>query len=162
MTEEQLHAIQQRAEQATDGPWEAWVPDSELEDPAINAQDGNWIAGTAYDGQSLSRAHNVEADTIFIAHARQDIPDLLKEVRRLQTLLANQWHDATDPATPVPFNTEVLVTAGVLYSMGTRYEDTPERFWLERIGGDLTIGRWRRMEGIRYWANLPPLPKVGS
>lgn len=75
MSPEQLQAIRERAEKATQGPWQR---------------------GTGYQGDVYSRSGIVIVDTedsgsprqirdaTFIAHARQDIPDLLAYVAELE------------------------------------------------------------------------------
>lgn len=98
-TEDDLNAIEARAEAATEGPWEWLVhdhsmaslgvmPDPGLGDPFVMAvspckscqsrvKDGQWKWG---------RCHTPSLDDAkFIAHARQDIPALtaaLREARR--------------------------------------------------------------------------------
>jgi hypothetical protein len=72
VTEQELKEIEARANAATKGPW-------------VNEKDANgfeiWVAhpndGLVADALTLP-------DTEFIAHARQDIPKLIAEVRRLR------------------------------------------------------------------------------
>jgi hypothetical protein len=66
---EELGAIEARAAAATEGPWEA-------KHDVVVAGDGFIAAETYHD--------TFEADAIFIAAARDDVPALLSEVRRLQ------------------------------------------------------------------------------
>lgn len=105
MTQERLDAIQERVDTATRGPWAV-----DSDDPAyiIYPEKGGW------DG--LVIAHVVEQDgALFpvehngslIAHAPQDLADLLAEVERLRALttvddamvkrathaIAAHWHD---------------------------------------------------------------------
>lgn len=85
MTEEQLKEIQKRANAASPGPWfdhynKIWSqPECErLPD------DANPVAWTdASHGDTPDRPD----DTQFIAHAREDIPALIGEVRKLKALL---------------------------------------------------------------------------
>ena len=68
MTEQELEAIRQRAEQATPGPWSM-------------KQEG----ADFYMADSQGRYLDITlADAIFAAHSRQDIPALLAEVERLR------------------------------------------------------------------------------
>lgn len=84
MTQEQLDAIQERVEVATDGPWTV-----DSDDPAyiIYPEKGGWdglvIAHVAeQDGALFPVEHNGS----LIAHAPQDLADLLAEVERLRAL----------------------------------------------------------------------------
>ena len=83
MTEQELAEIRQRANAATPGPWK-------------NFKTGYTKNGRT-DGEALECVKNLEGDITFaidavdadfIAHARQDIPDLLAEVKRLNEVNA--------------------------------------------------------------------------
>lgn len=105
MTQEQLDAIRERVEVATNGPWAV-----DSDDPAyiIYPEKGGWdglvIAHVAeQDGALFPVEHNGS----LIAHAPQDLTDLLAEVERLRALttvddamvkrathgIAAHWHD---------------------------------------------------------------------
>lgn len=83
MTETELREIQARCEAASPGPWRACIEGRDHE------------SGTSFvmTGEGPGRGEDLEipaattADMDFIAHARQDIPRLLAEVRRLCKLL---------------------------------------------------------------------------
>ena len=81
MNEQELREIEARAEAATPGPW-----DIGHEAPPLYA--GNSCI-TAKIGERMAiifeANHNFELDNsaAFIAHARQDVPALVEEVRRL-------------------------------------------------------------------------------
>lgn len=84
MTQEQLDAIRERVEVATDGPW---AVDSDDPSYIIHPERGGWdglvIAQVAdQDGALLPVEHN----GALIAHAPQDLADLLAEVARLRAL----------------------------------------------------------------------------
>jgi len=94
LTEERLAAIAARADAATPGPW-ARTTMCHCDDPD-DCYD-HWdvsVPVAGYDPPSgrVSRARSVagnihghrEADAIFIAHAREDIPALLAEIERLR------------------------------------------------------------------------------
>jgi hypothetical protein len=79
LSDERLREIEEREKAATQGPWELtmWVGgfvfdthNSRYEPPSIKDK----------NGEPVGR----HASFNFIAHARQDIPDLLTEVRRLR------------------------------------------------------------------------------
>ncbi len=80
MTEQELKQIEDRASAATPGPW---VHDTVQSESAVICGHApgvvcEWIKGAAaFD------------DCAFIARAREDIPKLIAEVRRLQEVLSN-------------------------------------------------------------------------
>lgn len=79
MNSEQLNAIKERAEKATPGPW--LVEESRYEG-SFNAVS----VDSNYDFPAcLMRANNAE----FIAHAREDIPQLVAEVERLRRIISD-------------------------------------------------------------------------
>ena len=88
-TDEELTAAEDRALSATPGPWWSWV----------EGRDG--LAGDTFIGRGVEGARQSDLylsadpgerirveDHEFIAHARQDVPRLVAEVRRLRGLLA--------------------------------------------------------------------------
>ena len=77
MTPEELEAIEARANKATEGPWAAHMDDFTVRVDAsyIPAQRKIALCATG---------DNANCNTTFIAAARQDIPDLIAEVRRLR------------------------------------------------------------------------------
>lgn len=83
MTRERLDAIQERLADATPGPW-VWLGEAELASPTIpepeDEDDYQYI--TNEDGQIDS-----SDDADLIAHAPQDLTDLLAEVERLRAAL---------------------------------------------------------------------------
>lgn len=77
MMTQQLDAIEARAKEATAGPWHTeWSAESAL--------NGVWCI----DGRVCSAARGSRAeDSEFVAHAREDVPALVAEVRRLRAAL---------------------------------------------------------------------------
>ena len=88
----ELDAIEARCDSATPAPWRAWV----------EGRDG--MSGDTFIGQGTDERGSPQrldlylsrypgdppvsaADHDFIAHARDDVPRLVAEVRRLRTLL---------------------------------------------------------------------------
>lgn len=67
-----LDVIEARANAATPGPWGALSPRADGASPVTRAG-GAWIA-----------PFTAEDDAEFIAHAREDVPALVDEVRRLR------------------------------------------------------------------------------
>lgn len=84
MTQERLDAIRERVEVATDGPW---AVDSDDPSYIIYSERGGWdglvIAHVAEQDGAL---FPVEHNGALIAHAPQDLADLLAEVERLRAL----------------------------------------------------------------------------
>lgn len=93
MTDEQLSEIEARANAATPGPWAAGVDHHYFGHAYINTptdcyeiDDTARMNASAYDDER--RHHNqLDADAVFMAHAREDVPALVAEVRRLRTRL---------------------------------------------------------------------------
>lgn len=79
ITEQDLLAIQERCDKTTKGPWVSYV---EGRDDGCGS---NFIMTDAEDIELLGATI---ADQDFIAHARQDIPKLLQEIKFLQQQLA--------------------------------------------------------------------------
>ena len=76
MTESELdlEAIEERCNEATPGPWTV------NEDGGLMASKGYELIGS--DGDAVwMMSHD---DAVFIAHAREDIPALIREIRRLR------------------------------------------------------------------------------
>lgn len=91
MTDDELKAIEERAKAATPGPWDCTYGGSSA-----------WSVGPESDPQLNPVAHVRSrnegpegADATFIAHARQDIPALSAEVRRLRGLLELKTYAST-------------------------------------------------------------------
>jgi predicted amidohydrolase len=84
LSEEELQVIESRSAAATPAPWVSHVEgrdhtsgDSFIETPTQDL----YVSAHDYRG---GRGH-LAADLDFIAHARQDIPRLIEEVRRLRS-----------------------------------------------------------------------------
>jgi hypothetical protein len=76
-----LDAIEARANAASPGPWTQWN-EHEFEGPNHEPLTGLY----SYEDGGIT----YERDTIFIAHAREDVPALIAEVRRLRAALASR------------------------------------------------------------------------
>jgi hypothetical protein len=77
MTDEELDRIEARLRDAAPGPWISFVEGRDHDS-------GSNFIQTPVDDIELSGV--TVADQDFIAHARQDLPKLLIEVRRLRAL----------------------------------------------------------------------------
>jgi hypothetical protein len=93
ITDAELDAIAARADAATSGPWESFVEGRD----ACGGDSFIRIGGLDDAAPDLYLTHYfwVErptpvpapvADLDFVAHARQDIPRLIAEIRRLRTI----------------------------------------------------------------------------
>jgi hypothetical protein len=113
LSDDDLAAIEQRAEAATPGPWHvrfldddhaanlvavATTPDTGRGERWPDFAAGDLIAATLVQFPNryidCSDGHWDENAT-FIAHARQDIPRLLAEIRYLRTQLRGQHQQGT-------------------------------------------------------------------
>ena len=75
ITIEELQAMNRRVEAATAGPWHSFV------------EGRDHTAGSSFirtSGDDIELTGATEADQDFIASARQDLPRLIEEVRRLR------------------------------------------------------------------------------
>jgi len=84
MTDLDLDAIQARADAATDGPWTLHRTSTLY----INGHTGYYLRRDDQPGQIFPLTC-LPGDAEFIAHARQDVPDLVAEIRRLRAELAD-------------------------------------------------------------------------
>ena len=88
MKDEEVRSIEVRCDAATSGPWESFVEgrDHLAGDDFIRTggldHDSPDMYVTLYSGAVPRPASAADLD--FIAHARQDIPRLIAEIRRLQ------------------------------------------------------------------------------
>jgi len=84
MTHEELEAIEAREAAATPGPWVCWDEAiMSTAKPQCEAECVLWAdANSGTDGGRIFYTRDEDAE--FIAHARQDVPALLAEVKRLK------------------------------------------------------------------------------
>lgn len=76
LTDDELYEIEERCNKATKGPWKSYIEgrDHESGDSFIQtAGEDIYFSNPLFD-------HNQD----FIAHARQDIPKLIAEIKRLK------------------------------------------------------------------------------
>jgi hypothetical protein len=87
MTEQELLTIEERASKASPGPWTHGL-EMEPPDPGIEAAGGGCVAFVQVHGNINTVVRTGEEfshdDARFIAHAREDIPALIAEIRRLK------------------------------------------------------------------------------
>ena len=83
MSDERLKEIKNRCDAATGGPWISYV----------EGRDQTSGSSFIMTGEGSNRSEDIElagatiADQDFIAHARQDIPFLLEEIKRVKAQL---------------------------------------------------------------------------
>lgn len=98
MNKEQLDAIKERANKATEGPWKIFE-DSEVkagcqigtawDHPQAKGPVGIVNLATSVTGGEIKNCVYIQSDDArFIAHARQDVPALVAEVERLRERVA--------------------------------------------------------------------------
>ena len=80
LSDAELEGMRKRCELATPGPWKSFVEGRDHTSGSSFIMTG--IGGSRGEDIELSGA--TPADQDFIAHARQDIPRLLAEIRRLK------------------------------------------------------------------------------
>lgn len=73
-----MDAIRQRCDQATPGPWKSYVEGRDHDS-------GSSFIMTS--GKDIELIGASVADQDFIAHARQDVPQLLAEIQRLKAMI---------------------------------------------------------------------------
>lgn len=88
MTEDELSQIEARTRRATPGPWRWWTSNSfrRLLSSDPSGKDGDVLSGTIQRSDGHPDVLVSEDDASFIQHAREDVPALVAEVRRLQAL----------------------------------------------------------------------------
>lgn len=83
ITEQELNEIELRANQAQQGPWKAYIENRDHESGSSFIMTG--IEGDGSRGEDIELLGATDADYDFIAHARQDIPRLIQEIRQLMS-----------------------------------------------------------------------------
>jgi hypothetical protein len=78
LSTETLAEMEKRCAEATPGPWSSWVE-------GRDHYSGDSFIRT--EGEDIYLSGTTAADQDFIAHARQDVPRLIAEVRALRAKL---------------------------------------------------------------------------
>ena len=94
LTDAELDQMARRADEATAAPWEAWVEgrdhlagDSFIRTGGLDDNSPDMYVTLSYWKNGPSSVTAGADDLDFIAGARQDVPRLVVEVRRLRALL---------------------------------------------------------------------------
>ena len=84
LSDDELNLIQNRCDSATPGPWQSYVEGRD------HSSSSNFImTGNEHErGEDIELIGATNNDQDFIAHARQDIPKLINEIRRLKQFIA--------------------------------------------------------------------------
>jgi hypothetical protein len=80
--EEELREIEARCERASPGPWHSFIEGRDHTSGSSFIMTGPGDAR----GEDIELSGATDDDQDFIAHARQDVPRLIAEVRRLRRL----------------------------------------------------------------------------
>jgi hypothetical protein len=80
LVEERLMQIEARLNAATPAPWQSFIEGRD------HTSGSNFIMTNSGKGEDIEMLGATAADQDFVAAAREDIPFLLAEVRRLQAL----------------------------------------------------------------------------
>ncbi|HEV7737003.1 MAG TPA: hypothetical protein VGO47_06470 [Chlamydiales bacterium] len=83
ITDEELKQIETRCLQAQPGPWRAYIEGRDHE----SANDFIMTGQGDNRGEDIEMIGATDADFDFIANAKQDIPKLVEEIRRLRKLI---------------------------------------------------------------------------
>ena len=137
MNESQLKAIEERANKASNAPWIVEAGDYSGANWMIGAT-SVFLGGSAWDDKSYYiTTQNVHAselegdaktDAEFIAHAREDVPALIAEVRALRSKL-----DA------VPIDAIRAIYDSVPVNNWTRAPLKAIRQWLASLGKQVSL-----------------------
>ena len=84
LSDEQLNLMEERCKSATSGPWRSYVEGRDFDSGSSVI-----VRGESGQESDLYLLGGTIADQDFIAHARQDVPLLLDEIKRLRAFLDN-------------------------------------------------------------------------
>lgn len=86
ITPEELAEIQARCDRARPGPWKSMIEGRD------HTSGSSFIMVGPPDARSedIEMSGGTADDLEFVAHARQDVPRLINEVRRLRSLIARK------------------------------------------------------------------------
>lgn len=93
MTPNPLDAIQARADAATEGPWRLWRDPSDSENKRGASVETAWSHDAGGEDTDLITGWCAPADAEFIAHAREDVPRLVKALRAVEAVHRNEHRD---------------------------------------------------------------------
>lgn len=85
MTEDEILQIEKRCNSGTPGPWKSFIEDRDH-------NSGSNFIQTSIDEDLEIAGARIE-DYEFIANAKQDIPNLIKEIRRLKDIIKKKGQE---------------------------------------------------------------------
>ncbi|MFL6623839.1 MAG: hypothetical protein ACJ8NR_14730 [Sulfurifustis sp.] len=85
LTPQELEAIETRYKRASPAPWRSMIEGRDHSSGSSFIMTGSADAR----GNDIELSGATDADQEFIAHARQDIPRLVAEIKRLRSLLGS-------------------------------------------------------------------------
>lgn len=85
MTTEEIAQIERRASEATSGPWE-----SSQMDVGYGVMTAHAVYGPHCEIHASIADCHLGCNAAFLAHARDDVPALIAEIRRLREIIAGQ------------------------------------------------------------------------
>lgn len=90
MTDQELKEIENRCNATTKGHWNSYIEGRDHDSGSSFIMTGISEGEDSNRGEDIYLTGATNADQDFIAHARQDIPRLLAEVRKLREELNNK------------------------------------------------------------------------
>lgn len=95
LSDAELADIETRVQAASPGPWRSWIEgrDHFGGDSVVSTANGEfyfYVRTYLEDRPTEEHRQQSAADQDFIAHARDDIPRLIAEIRRLRALATQQ------------------------------------------------------------------------
>ena len=141
--------IERREKAATLGPWEACKTDLRCLIEAGVYSNGIRIAGMIAPLRKLEQYRDANAE--FIAHARTDIPDLLREVKRQAGEIAQRKFAADRQAD------EILELRRAVNHLQSRLDALPVKVWdLACSSGHFTMTEIHRIRSLVIKAEGKP------
>lgn len=115
-----LDAIQARADAATEGPWDATGIVDDFGDWEYSEvrHDFTSPSGKIWPDQVLGTIDLEEADAEFIAHAREDVPKLVKALREVETIMDQLDIDRADGRIVMPSQIQQAVRETIRAALG--------------------------------------------
>lgn len=83
LSEKELQEIELRIDQSQNGPWKAYIEGRDHDSGSSFIMTGS----LKERGEDIQLIGATNADIDFIAHAKQDIPRLIKEIKELRSQL---------------------------------------------------------------------------
>ena len=83
LTDKEIAEIKERCDAASSGPWVSYIEGRDH----TSGSDFIMIGEGESRGEDIELSGATKADQDFIAHARQDVPTLLAEIKRLKRIL---------------------------------------------------------------------------